>query len=65
MHRRSLGYNWTEEDRLTCAKWRRGVAIFYGCMAFIVLGLIALSQSSNVAPDVGQGSPSLVHRLAE
>jgi len=49
MNRRSLNSNWTEEDRRTCAKWRLGIAVFYGCMALLVFGVIALTKSSNVA----------------
>jgi hypothetical protein len=45
MNRRSLGCNWTEEDRRTCARWRRAMAIFYGCTALLVLGVIALTTA--------------------
>jgi hypothetical protein len=44
MNRRHINYNWTEEDRHTYAEWRRGMAVFYGCIALIVFGLFALSQ---------------------
>jgi hypothetical protein len=44
MVRRSLTVNWTQEDRLTHAKWMRGVAVFYGMIALALLGVIALSQ---------------------
>jgi hypothetical protein len=37
MIRRSLRCGWTEDDRLTRAKWMRGAAIFYGCLALLVL----------------------------
>jgi hypothetical protein len=46
---RSLSYEWTEEDRLTCARWRRGMAVFYGCMALFVFGFIMLTRPSSVA----------------
>src|SRR5438045_8508803 len=45
MNRRSLSCDLTEEERLTCVKWRRGMAIFYGCMALLVLGVIALTTA--------------------
>jgi hypothetical protein len=51
MNRRHLSFNWTEEDRRAYAKWRRGMAAFYGCVALIVFGLFALSQWWRVAPD--------------
>jgi hypothetical protein len=51
MNRGSLSCNWTEEDRLTCAKWRRGMAVFYGCVALLVFGLIVLTKPSSVAPN--------------
>jgi len=51
MNRRSLSCNWTEEDRLTCARWRRGMAVLYGCVAFLVFGLIVLTKQPNVAPN--------------
>jgi hypothetical protein len=49
MGRRSLRCDWTEEDRLTRAKWMRAVAIFYGCIGLVVLGAIALVKPSSVA----------------
>jgi hypothetical protein len=49
MNRRSLSCNWTGEDRRTYAKWRCGMAVFYGCMALLIFGVIALTKSSNVA----------------
>ena len=64
MNRRSLSYNWTEEDRLTCAKWRRGMAVFYGCMALIVFGLIVLTKSSSVAVNEARDRPTWVRRFA-
>jgi hypothetical protein len=51
MNRRSLSYNWTEEERITCARWRRGMAVFYGCAALIVFGLVLLSRLSGLAPN--------------
>jgi hypothetical protein len=41
----------TEEYRLTRAMWMRGMAVFYGCMALLVFGLIVLTKPSSVAPD--------------
>ena len=51
MNRRSLSCNWTEEDRRTRAKWMRAVAIFYGCIGLIVVGALALTKSSSIAPN--------------
>jgi hypothetical protein len=50
MDRRFPSYNdnWTKEDRMTCARWRRRIAVFYGCMAFLILGFIVLSKWSSV-----------------
>jgi hypothetical protein len=48
---RYLKCDWTEEDRLTRARWMRGMAIWYGCIALLVLGVIALTKPSSVAPD--------------
>jgi hypothetical protein len=50
MIRRSLRYDWTEDDRLTRVKWMRGMAIFYGCIGLLVLGVITLTRPSSVAP---------------
>ena len=49
MNRRSLSYEWTEEDLRMCSKWRRGIAVFYGCMALLVFALIALTKPPSVA----------------
>jgi hypothetical protein len=51
MNRRSLSCNWTEEDRLTLVRWRRNVAVFYGCAALLIFGTIVLSKPSSPAPD--------------
>ena len=51
MIRRSLRCDWTEDDRLARATWMRGVGIFYGCLALLVLGAIALIKPSSVAPN--------------
>jgi len=51
MVRRSLRCDWTEDDRLTRAKWMRGMAVFYGCIALLLSGAIALMKPSNLAPD--------------
>ena len=48
MNRRSLSCNWTREDWRTYAEWGRGMAVFYGCTALLVFGVIALTKSSNV-----------------
>ena len=49
MNRRSLSCNWTEEDRRTRAKWMRATAVFYGCVALFVFGLIVLTKPPSVA----------------
>ena len=49
---RSLRRDWTQEDRLTRAKWMRGVAIFYGCLAPLLLGVMAIIKPSSVTPNV-------------
>jgi hypothetical protein len=51
MKRRSLSHNWTEEDRRTYAKWTRLMAVFYGCIALLVLGIFLLSQPWGVVPN--------------
>ena len=51
MNRRSLSCNWTEEDQHTSAQWGRGMAVFYTCIALLVLGVIALTKPSSVAPN--------------
>jgi hypothetical protein len=51
MIRRSLSYEWTEEDLRMCSKWRRGIAVFYGCMALLVFALIALTKPPSFAPN--------------
>src|ERR1700730_18577165 len=51
MIRRSLSCDWTEDDRLTRAKWMRGVGIFYGCIALVVLAVIAFSNPSRFTPN--------------
>jgi hypothetical protein len=40
-----------KEDRLTRAKWMRGIAAFYGCMVLLVFGLILLTKPSSLAAD--------------
>ena len=51
MNRRSLSCNWTEEDRLTWFRWRRHMAVFYGCAALLIFGIIVLTKPSSPAPD--------------
>jgi|SRR6516165_8119047 hypothetical protein len=43
--------NWTEEDRLTLARWRRHVAVFYGCAALLIVVIIVLTKASSPASD--------------
>jgi hypothetical protein len=49
MARRSLTYKWTQEDRLTRAKWMRAMAVFCGCVALFVFGLIVLTKPPSFA----------------
>jgi predicted small integral membrane protein len=51
MSRRSLSYNWTEEDRLVWVRWRRHMAVFYGCAALLIFGIIVLTKASSPTPD--------------
>jgi hypothetical protein len=51
MNRRSLSCNWTEEDRRTYAQWARGMTLYYTCIALLVLGVIALTKPSSIAPN--------------
>ena len=51
MMRRSLAYKWTEEDRLTRARWGCGIGIFYGCIAFLLFGVMAIGGPWAAAPD--------------
>jgi predicted small integral membrane protein len=60
MNWRSLNYNWTEEDRLTWVSWRRRMAVFYGCAALLIFGIIVLTKPSSPTPD--QASSSLAAR---
>ena len=39
--------NWTEEDRLTLIRWKRHVAVFYGCAALLIVGIIVLTKASS------------------
>jgi len=66
MNRRSLSYNWTEEDRRTSAQWGRGMAVFYTSIALLVLGVIALTKPSSVAPnEPGDRQTSSASGIAE
>jgi hypothetical protein len=55
MSRRSLSYNWTEEDRLVWVRCRRRMAVFYGCAALLIFGIIMLTKQSSPAPDQASG----------
>ena len=54
MNRRSLTHNWTEEDRLMWVRWRRLMAVFYGCALLLIFGIIELTKPST--PTSGQAS---------
>jgi predicted small integral membrane protein len=55
MSRRSLSYNWTEEDRLVWVRWRRHMAVFYGCAALLIFVIIVLTKPSSPGPDQASG----------
>jgi hypothetical protein len=46
-----FSFDLTAEDRLTRSKWMRRMAVFYGCMALFVFGLIMLTKPWSVAPN--------------
>jgi hypothetical protein len=54
MIRKPLPYELTPEDRLTRAKWIRGVGIFYGCAALLLSGFMA-TQSILAEPNGATG----------
>ena len=33
------------------AKWMRGVAIFYGCLTLLLLGVVAIIKPSSITPN--------------
>ncbi len=47
MIHRSLSYDLTSEDRVTRAKWARGVAIVYGTILLLLVTFIAAHRSLN------------------
>jgi predicted small integral membrane protein len=55
MNRRALRCNWTEENRLTWVRWRRYVALFYGCAVLLSFGIIVLTKLSSSTPDQASG----------
>ena len=61
MNRRSLSYDWTKEDRLIWVRWRRHIAVFYGCAALLIFGFIILTKASSPVPD--QASRSQAARV--
>jgi hypothetical protein len=63
MNRRSLSCNWTREDRRTCAKWGRAMVVFYGCIALLVLGIIAQTKPSRVVPNEARDRQTWSARL--
>ena len=44
MTHRHFPYEPSPEDRLTLAKWKRGVAIVYGCALLLLVAWIAIPQ---------------------
>src|SRR4029077_21024775 len=56
----SLRRNWIEEDRRTHAKWMRVIAVFYGCVALCVSGLVVLTRPSalrRMRPEIVRAGP--------
>ena len=43
MTRKTVTYVMTPEDRVTRARWMRGMAAFYLCAAFVVVAVMAVS----------------------
>ena len=42
MYRDFTNYISTDEDRLTCRKWVRGLGVFYGLMGLLVVSFVAV-----------------------
>jgi hypothetical protein len=55
MNRRSLSYNWTKEDRLMWVRWRRHIAVFYGCAALLIFWVHHTYEA--VRPGTRSGKP--------
>jgi hypothetical protein len=62
MSRRSLTYKWTQEDRVTCFMWMRGLAIFYGSILLVLFAVVAGSRPSHLAHN---GPSSRSDRIAD
>jgi hypothetical protein len=39
-----LNFNRSPEDEATYAKWRRGVAMFYGCVGLVAIVAVVILQ---------------------
>jgi hypothetical protein len=59
---RPLHYDLTPEDRLTRARWARGVVIFYSCVALLIFAAIAIVRPSVREP---HGSTNLAAAPSE
>ena len=52
---------WTSEDQAAYAKWRRGVLIFYGCLALAALVVSGLYDlAGNEAKDAASMADSVM-----
>jgi len=44
-----LDFNKSPEDKATYVEWRRGVFIFYGCIGFVVVGILFAAHFARLA----------------
>jgi hypothetical protein len=51
MTRASLSYNWTAEDRLTLARWTRGLVVLYSSAVILLLAVAGMGMLSSVVPN--------------
>jgi len=66
MTHRHLPYHLTAEDRLTCAKWARGVAIVYGSVLLLIIGAIGaqhMSAASTTEAAVANGTTKVASHV--
>jgi len=66
MTHRHLSDHLTAEDRLTSAKWTRGVAIVYGSALLLIIGTIAaqhMSTASTTEAAVANGTTKVASHV--
>ena len=56
-------FNWSLDDQITIAKWRRGVFIFYGCVFLALLATWGTSRVGNVGLEGARSTADLTVRL--